>query len=436
MDFSFLRKQPRYLMLGLLALSLSQTFVYAYVPLDRIVAVVNEDVIMESELKNKLQLANEQIKKQGVNPPPESIFKRQVLNNLIQNRIQLQLAKKIGIRVNDENLNRTISNIAAESQVTLEQFREILEKDGYSYEAFREDIRNEITLTQLRKRQVTNRIIISEKEIDNFLSNEDSKNLFQSEIRLYHILFALSETTAKDEITQIKKMALEVRNKLIAGADFSEIAKTVSDGGNAKTGGDLGWRKTKDIPTLFADYIPDMKVGDISELIQSPSGFHIIKVADIKDMEKNIVEQTRARHILVRTNELRTDKQAEEKLKQLKQRIDSGDSFNMLAKGNSDDSVSAIEGGDLGWTTPGTLVPEFQRVLDELDINEISKPFKSRFGWHIVQVLEKRNYDNTESVKRARARSVIGDRKNNEALQNWNRQLLDEAYVEYRLDDI
>ena len=179
-----------------------------------------------------------------------------------------------------------------------------------------------------------------------------------------------------------------------------------------------------------------MKVGDISELIQSPSGFHIIKVADVKDMEKNIVEQTRARHILVRTNELRTDKQAEEKLKQLKQRIDSGDSFNILAKGNSDYSVSAIEGGDLGWTTPGTLVPEFQRVLDELDINEISKPFKSRFGWHIVQVLEKRNYDNTESVKRARARSVIGDRKNNEALQNWNRQLLDEAYVEYRLNDI
>ena len=231
-------------------------------------------------------------------------------------------------------------------------------------------------------------------------------------------------------------MATKIRNELITGADFSELAKTTSDGSNAKTGGDLGWRKANDIPTLFQEYIPNMKIGDISELIQSPSGFHIIKISDLQDMEKNMVEQTNARHILVKINELRTDKQASEKLDQLKLRIDNGDDFGLLAKGNSDDSMSAIEGGDLGWSTPGELVPEFQRVLDDLKINEISKPFKSRFGWHIVQVLGRRNHDNTESVKRARARKIIGDRKLNEALQNWNRQLLDEAYVEYRLNDI
>ena len=231
-------------------------------------------------------------------------------------------------------------------------------------------------------------------------------------------------------------MASKIRNELITGADFSELAKTTSDGSNAKTGGDLGWRKANDIPTLFQEYIPNMKIGDISELIQSPSGFHIIKISDLQDMEKNMVEQTNARHILVKTNELRTDKQANEKLDQLKLRIDNGDDFGLLAKGNSDDSMSAIEGGDLGWSTPGELVPEFQRVLDDLKINEISKPFKSRFGWHIVQVLGRRNHDNTESVKRARARAIIGDRKLNEALQTWNRQLLDEAYVEYRLNDI
>ena len=423
-------------MLGLIILFSTQSFSLAYSPLDRIVAVINEDVIMKSELENKVYAINEKMKEQGANTPPESILKRQVLNNLIQNRIQLQLAAMIGIKVNDENLNRTISNIAAESQVTLEQFREILEKDGYNYEQFREDIRNEMTLTQLRKRQVTNRIIVSEKEIDNFLTNDNSQSIFQTEMRLSHILFSLSETATEDEITQTEQMASKVRNELLTGADFAKIASTVSDGGNAKAGGDLGWRRIDNIPTLFTDYIPDMKVGDISELIRSPSGFHIIKISDLKDMEENIVEQTHARHILVKINELRTDKQANEKLIQLKLRIDNGDDFGLLAKGNSDDAISAIDNGDLGWSIPGELVPEFQRVLEELEINEISEPFKSRFGWHIVQVLGRRNHDNTENIKRARARKVIGDRKLNEALQNWNRELLDEAYIEYRLDDI
>ena len=424
------------MMLGLIILFSTQSFSLAYSPLDRIVAVVNEDVIMKSELENKIYTINEKMKEQGANTPPESILKRQVLNNLIQNRIQLQLATKIGIKVNDENLNRTISNIAAESQITLEQFREILEKDGYNYEQFREDIRNEIALTQLRKRQVTNRIIVSEKEIDNFLTNDNSQGIFQTEMRLSHILFSLSDTATEDEITQTEQMASKVRDELLTGADFAKIASTVSDGGNAKAGGDLGWRKINDIPTLFTDYIPDMKVGDISELIRSPSGFHIIKISDLKDMEENIVEQTHARHILVKINELRTDEQANEKLIQLKLRIDNGDNFGLLAKGNSDDAMSAIDNGDLGWSIPGELVPEFQRVLDGLEINETSEPFKSRFGWHIAQVLERRNHDNTESIKRARARKVIGDRKLNEALQNWNRELLDEAYIEYRLDDI
>jgi len=423
-------------MLGLIILFLTQSFSLAYSPLDHIVAVVNEDVIMKSELENKIYTINEKMKEQGANAPPESILKRQVLNNLIQNRIQLQLAAMIGIKVNDENLNQTISNIAAESQITLEQFREILEKDGYNYEQFREDVRNQITLTQLRKRQVTNRIIVSEKEIDNFLTNDNSQGIFQTEIRLSHILFSLSETATEDEITQTEQMASEVRDELLMGADFAKIASTVSDSGNAKAGGDLGWRKIDTIPTLFTDYIPNMKVGDISELIRSPSGFHIIKISDLKDMEENIVEQTHARHILVKINELRTDKQANEKLLQLKLRIDNGDDFSLLAKGNSDDAMSAIANGDLGWSIPGELVPEFQRVLDGLEINETSEPFKSRFGWHIVQVLERRNHDNTESIKRARARKVIGDRKLNEALQNWNRELLDEAYIEYRLDDI
>jgi len=422
--------------LGFFILFLFQSYAYSYVPLDRIIAVVNEDVIMQSELEAKIRTVRSQIKQQGANVPPQSILERQVLDNLVQNRIQLQLATRAGIRVDDETLNRTIGNIAAQNQVSLTQFREILEQDGYSYEQFREDIRNEITLTQLRKRQVENLIVVTEKEIDNFLANQEFQGTFQTEIRLSHILLSLPEAATADEIEQVKQVATQIREDLLAGADFAEIANTVSDGGTANNGGDLGWRKTEDIPSLFADYIPEMKKGDISQLIQSPSGFHIIKISDLKSDTENIVEQTHARHILIKPDQLISSAQAKAKLEQLKSRIDNGDDFALLAKGNSQDPVSAIDGGDLGWRSPGELVPEFQQVMDSLEPNQISEPFQSSFGWHIVQVLERREFDNTESVKRGKARMAIHDRKLNEAMQNWTRQLRDEAYVEYRLDDI
>lgn len=412
-----------------------QPNVFSYVPLDRIIAVVNEDVIMQSELEAKIRTVREQIQQQGAQVPPTSVLEHQVLERLVQNRVQLQLAARAGIRVDDEILNRTISNIAANNNVSLTQFREILEQDGYSYESFRENIRNEITLTQLRKRHVENRIVITEKEIDNFLANQEIQGSFTTEIRLSHILLSLPESATDTEIEQVKQIATQVREDLLAGADFAETASTVSDGGTAESGGDLGWRKSNDIPSLFAEYIPEMKKGDISELIQNTSGFHIIKITDMKSDTENIVEQTRARHILIKTDQLVTSSQAKAKLEQLLLRIKNGDDFAMLAKGNSQDSLSAIEGGELGWRSPGELVPEFQRAMDALDINEISKPFQSSFGWHIVQVLERRDFDNTESVKRGKARQAIRNRKLEEAMQNWTRRLLDEAYVEYRLDD-
>jgi peptidyl-prolyl cis-trans isomerase SurA len=421
--------------LGLLFLFLFQPNAFSYVPLDRIIAVVNEDVIMQSELEAKMRTVRGQIQQQGGNVPPTSIFERQVLDSLIQNRIQLQLASRSGIRVDDETLNRTIGNIAAQNQVSLTQFREILEQDGYSYERFREDIRNEITLTQLRKRQVENRIVVTEKEIDNFLVNQEHQGTFQTEIRLSHILLSLPEAATDDEIEQVRKVAEQIRQDLLAGADFAEIAATVSDGGNAANGGDLGWRKSEDVPSLFADYIPEMKNGDISVPIQSPSGFHIIKISDMKSDTENIIQQTLARHILIKTDELVTDEQAKAKLEQLRLRIQNGDDFGQLAKGNSQDPVSAIDGGKLGWRSPGELVPEFQRMMDSLEPNQTSTPFQTSFGWHILEVLERREFDNTESVKRGKARQAIKNRKLQEAMQNWTRRLRDEAYVEYRLDD-
>jgi len=423
-------------MLGLLSLFIFQTTAFAYVPLDRIIAVVNDDVIMQSELEAKMLTVREKIKQQGNRLPPTSIFERQVLDNLVQNRIQLQLASRFGIRVDDETLNRTIGTIAAGNQVTLTQFREILEKDGYKYEQFREDIRNEITLSQLRQRQVDSRIVVTEREIDNFLANQEFQGSPQKVIRLSHILLSLPNDATADEIEQVKQVAAQIREDLLLGADFNEIAKNVSDGGNASNGGDLGWRKIEDIPSLFADYIPEMENGDISELIQSPSGFHIIKISEIRNDEEIIVVQTLARHILIKLDQLVSSEQAKSKLVLLKTRLDNGDDFASLAKGNSHDSVSAIDGGSLGWRSPGELVPEFQQVMDSLEINQISEPFKSSFGWHIVQVLERRDFDNSESVKRGKARAAIRTRKLKEAMQNWTRRLRDEAYVEYRLDDI
>jgi peptidyl-prolyl cis-trans isomerase SurA len=423
-------------MLGLLTLILIQSHAHAYVPLDRIVAVVNDDVIMQSELEKKIRTVRGQLQQQGTQLPPASILERQVLDKMVQNRIQLQIAERTGVKVGDEMLNRTISNIASENQVSLTQFREILEEDGYNYEQFREDIRNEITLSQLRKRQVENRIVVTEKEIDNFLANQEFQGTTQTEIQIGHILLALPSEATSDEIAQVRQVANQVREDLLSGVDFADTAKTVSDGGNAENGGDLGWRKLEDVPSLFADYIPDMKQGDISELIQSPSGFHIITISDIKSDDKNIVQQTHARHILIKPDDLITSQQAREKAGQLKARIENGDAFALLAKGNSDDPGSAIKGGDLGWTTPGALVPEFQKVMDSMEPGHVSKPFKTDYGWHILEVLERREHDNSESVKRGKARFAIRNRKLEEAMQNWTRQLRDEAYVEYRLDEI
>ncbi len=422
-------------MLGLMTLFLMPIQAQAYVPVDRIVAVVNEDVIMQSELESKIRAVRGQMQQQGSPLPPPAILEHQVLDSLVQNRIQLQIAEKSGVTIDDEILNRTLTNIAAENKVPLTQFREILEQDGYNYEQFREDIRDEITLSQLRRREIGARIVVTEKEIDNFLANQKFQETPQNEIKIAHILLAVSATTATEEVAQKRRIAIQIRDDLLTGADFSNTAAAVSDGANAENGGDLGWRKLEDVPSLFVDYIPDMKKGDISALIKSPSGFHIIKIVDIRNDEVNIIQQSRARHILIKQDNLTTDEQAFEKAQKLKMRIENGDDFALLAKGNSDDPVSAIEGGDLGWVTPGTLVPEFQKVMDSMPLRKVSEPFKTDYGWHIVEVLERRDFDNSESVKRANARALIRNRKIEEYIQNWTLRLQDEAYVEYRLDE-
>ena len=420
---------------GLFTFILIPNFVKADVPLDRIIAIVEDDVVMQSELEKKLHTVRQQLKQQGTQPPPASALERQILNQLVLTKLQLQLAERTGIRIDDEALNNTISNIAASNQVSLTQFREILEKDGYDYQQFREDIRSELTVTRLRQRHVENRVSVTDREIDNFLTTQEVQGSVETEYHIAHILIATPEAASPEMIEQTKLVAKKVLDDLQNGQNFAELAASVSDGQQALKGGDLGWRKRSQVPTLFVDYIDDLKEGDVSELIQSASGFHIIKLISIRSSEKHIVTQTLARHILIQPNELTTSEDVKLRLDQLKLRIEGGDDFAVLAQAHSEDTVSAAEGGSLGWVTPGDLVPKFEDQMNKLQPGETSDPFQSQFGWHLVQVLERREHDNTEDSKRGRAREIIRKRKIEEASQNWLRTMRDEAFVEYRLDD-
>lgn len=423
----------RLLLAGFLA---CQTFnLLAEVALDRIVAVVENDIIMQSELKTKLRTVVGQMQQQGIQLPSSSVLETQVLERMILIIIQLQRAEETGIRVDDETLNRTISNIAAENKVSLSQFRDILEKDGFNYEQFRENIRNEIIISRLRQRQVDNRISISSKEIDNALSNMEFQGKTETEYQLSHILISLPEAPTPDEEEQARLVATKVLEDLKAGQDFAMMASTYSDGQRALEGGDLGWRKKNEIPTLFSTQIASMEKGDISDLIKSSSGFHIVKLADVRSSEKHIITQTNARHILIKLDELTTADDARGRLDQLKTRIEGGDHFEVLARSHSDDTVSAADGGNLGWSSPGRMVPKFEEVMDQLKIGEISQPFDTQFGWHLLQVLDRREHDDTENVRRTKASETIRRRKSEEAHQNWLRHLRDEAYVEYRLNE-
>lgn len=423
----------RLLFAGFLA---CQTFnALADVELDRIVAVVENDIIMQSELETRLRTVVGQMQEKGMQLPPSNVLETQILERMILMKIQLQKAEETGIRVDDETLNRTISNIAAGNNVSLSQFKEILEKDGFSYEQFRENIREEIIISRLRQRQVDNRISITSKEIDNALANLEFQGKTETEYLLQHILISLPEAPTPDEEEQALLVATKVLEDLKTGVDFTTMASTVSDGQRALEGGDLGWRKQNEIPTIFSAQVATMEKGDISDLIKSSSGFHIVKLADVRSSEKHIIIQTNARHILIKVDELTTPDDAWVKLEQLRIRIEGGDDFAKLAKANSDDKLSAAQGGDLGWSSPGRLVPQFEKVMDELEIGDISQPFETQFGWHILQVLERREFDDTENARREKASETIRRRKSEEAHQNWLRHLRDEAYVEYRLNE-
>ncbi|EEF79638.1 peptidylprolyl isomerase [Methylophaga thiooxydans] len=401
-------------------------------PLDRITAVVNDEVILESELMEMQQTVRQQLRQRDAAIPPSEVLNKQVLERLIMQRLQLQRAEQVGVRVGDDALNAALKQIANNNNMNLRQFRDVLEDDGYNFSNFRNTIREEMIITRLRKSQVEDRVVVSEREVDNFLTTQTIQEGGEVEYQLQHILVSMPEAASPEQVQEAEQQLQKVQALLDEGGEFSEVAAGYSDGQNALEGGELGWRKHGELPSLFAEVVPDLEVGEVSQALRSGSGFHLVRVKDKKSQELHLVKQTLASHILIRANELTSAEQAEERLQQLRQRIAKGENFAELARAHSDDTGSAIDGGSLGWTSPGVMVPEFEEKMNALAIGEMSDVFESRFGWHLIKVYDRREQNMADEFKRNKAREQIRQRKIDEELESWLRAMRDEAYVEYR----
>ena len=405
------------------------------VDLDRIIAVVNDDVIMQSELLVRMDLIRTGLEESGTPVPPGDVLARQVLERLIVDRIQLQLAEEYGLQIGDDELNRAMDDLAVRNNLSTAEFRDIMERDGFDFAKLREEIRNELLVAQVQQRFVSNRVAVSPRDVDDYLATVEKQGGGNREYRLGHILIAVPEGASPEEIGESRERVFALLGELRARLDFAEAALVHSDGQQALKGGDLGWRRSSELPTLFADVVPTLSRGEMSEPIRSPSGFHIVKVVDIRSGQTHVLTQTRARHILLQPNEVLNEADARARLLHLRERIANGADFAELARAHSDDSGNAAMGGDLGWVGPGDLLPALHEVLDTLEESELSAPFETVRGWHILQVVERRAYDGTEEVRRANAVRAIRGRKIEEELQTWIRQIRDEAYVEYRVDE-
>jgi len=403
---------------------------------DRIVAVVNKEVVTASELRERVAYAERELKRQGTPAPEPALLERQVLERLILDKAQLQLATESGVRVEELQLDRSIERIAENNNMTLAAFRKALEADGVQIDKFREEVRRQIVMQRLREREVDERIEVSESEIDLYLEEQKSGGAERVEYNVAHILVRLPEQASPERIDQARARAQKARDEARTGADFGRLAASYSDAGDALQGGQMGWRAADRLPELFATALQAMKPGDVSDVLRSPGGFHVLRLVDRRGAgEGRAVTQNHTRHILLRTNELVSETEARRRLGELRERIVAGGAdFAQIARVNSVD-VSAAQGGDLGWIYPGDTVPEFERVMAALKPGEISEPVKTPFGWHLVQVIERRTGGLPPDRQRFVARQALRERKSDEAYQEWLRQLRDRTYVEIRLED-
>ncbi len=405
------------------------------VKIDRIVAIVDQTVVTEQELESQIRTVTAQLQKQGTELPAENILRKQILERLISDTLQLQYAAQSGLKVDDSQLDKTIERIAEQNQLTLTEFADALAKDGVSMGKFRADIRNEITIARLREREVDSRINVSESEIDNFLTTQASSNENQDEYEIAHILIRTPEEGATEDVQKAKAKVDEVIKALQAGTNFAKVSASFSDAPNALEGGSLGWKSSTQMPALFLDALKNMQVGSVSEVLRSPNGFHILKLISKRGGSSPLViEQTHARHILIKLSEVTSENEGKKKIDLIKERLDNGEKFEVLARQFSEDG-SASNGGDLGWVNPGDTVPLFEKAMNELKDGQISSTVRTPFGWHVIQVLERRKQDMSKEAARLKARQEIRKRKSEEAYQDWVRELRDRAFVELRLED-
>ena len=404
---------------------------HALQQLDRIIAVVNDDVITESEFKQKINLFKRQLAANNKKPPNESALNKQILERLILDEIQMQLATSQGIIIDDIMLNRMMEDLARNNKMTLEKLRASVIKDGQSYDGFREQTRKDLTIQQLQKRMVYDRINISAQEVEQFIEQQKlSGAIANDKYHIGHILIATPEAATPEDIQAASNRAEKIHSVLVEGEKFDDVALRESEGQQALKGGDLGWRSSAELPPLFVNAIKKMKKSEISQPLRSAGGFHILKLIDIQT-QQHIVKQTHARHILIRPDEITSDDQAREKMQTIKQRLNNGEDFVKLAEEFSQDPGSKNNGGDLGWSKEGSFVPQFEKVMNSLKLKQTSEPFRSQFGWHIIQVLERRQQDESTQLLESKARQTLRKRKADEDLQLWLRRIRDESYVEY-----
>jgi len=398
--------------------------------LDRVIAVVEDDAILESELIREVTAIVQKLQASNTPMPPEYVVKKQVLEKMIVERLQRNLAEKTGVNLSEEVLTNSATDIAQRNNMTLEQFKKELQSQGMSYQTFLDNMRNEIIINQLRGKEIGERIKVTDREIEHYIETEDKGGEGIGQYHLGHILVAVKEGASAEVIKKAINKAELLVQELRGGKDFTKTAMSISDDDNALKGGDLGWRKKGDVPSIFVDIVSKMAVGDVSDPIRSPSGFHIIKMLEEKGVGAQMITKSRVRHILIKTNELVDDAEAQKRLLALKQRIADGDDFGSLARAHSDDKGSALKGGSLDWVGPDDLVKPFQEAMEKLAINEISEPVQTQFGWHLIQVLERESKDNTTDFKKNQIRDILRKRKIEEETELWLRRLRDESYVE------
>ena len=404
------------------------------VALDRVIAVVNEGVVLQSQLDQQSALIAERLRSQGTQLPPADVIRQQVLERLILQEIQVQRAGRLGVQVSDEMLNEALRDVARRNNVEFEQMPRTLEQQGIDYATYRDEMRREIMLSLLRQRDVFPRIYVSPRELEQALEREASQAGVNTEYDVSHILLSLAESATTEEMAGVEKLARDIRDRAAAGEDFGQLALAYSKAQSALERGKLGWRRMGQLPQFIGDLVAKMNPGDVSEPVRTPTGFHIVRLDGTRggDTGPVMVEQLHARHILMRPNEVQDDATTRQRLSAVRDRILAGEEFAALASVTSEDPGSASRGGDLGWTSPGAFDPAFEQVLTGLEQDEISEPFRTQFGWHIVQLLGRRTYDQSDELRRQRVLTALRESKVDEETELWLRRLRDEAYVEIR----